>query len=277
MKRSIVLMLGLILAAFATASVDTKPDCRESLAKIDDSLTLPAQIQEDLLQGVWVQKTGESLETLLQFSDSGDAIFLDVIKMSAVYETGRYAWYLELENQDPILVLRDLDTHETYRLLVEQTCQGIDLTNTLTGHRQSYRYLPGSERLMQQQQRSLTGNWEHVLPKVTLSNPCVGGDDQSVTLENASLRFEFRPDGTFTRVLSSRHSGLRLEEEGTWEISKDGGRLFLHCRDADGNPITQCTRIKYLQMDELVLEQPLAVSGRRFVAQEDHDFYFNKN
>ncbi len=160
---------------------------------------------------------------------------------------------------------------------MQQTCQGIDLTNVATGHQQSYRYVPASGRLMQQQQRSLTGNWEHVLPQVTLSSPCAGGDNQSITIENASLRFEFRPDGTFTRVLSSRLSDLRFEEEGTWEISKDGQRLFLHCRDANGNPVTQCTRIVYLQMDELVLEQPLAVAGKRFVVQEDNDFYFNKN
>jgi len=270
-------MLGLVLAAFATASVNTKPDCRESLAKIDETLTLPVQIQEDLLKGVWVQKTGESLETLLQFSDSGDAIFLDVVRMGVMYEMGRYAWYVELVSQDPILVLRDLDSGETHRLLVQQTCQGIDLTNVLNGHVQSYRYVPASNQLMQQQQRSLTGNWEHVLPEVTLTDSGTAGEGQEIVMENASLSFEFRPDGTFTRVLSSQLSGQRFEETGTWEISKDGQRLFLHCQGADGKILTQCTRIKYLQMDELVLEQPLAVAGKRFLVQEDNDFYFNKN
>ena len=275
MKRSIALMLGLILAAFATASVDTNPNCRAYLAKNNETRSLTLQIQQDLLQGVWIQQTGESLETLLQFSDAGDAIFLNVLKRGAVYTIARYAWHIELADGAPLLVLRHLDTGETHRQWVQQTCQGLELVNIDTGDLESYRYVPASSQVMQQQQRRLTGNWEHVLPEVTLAAGS-GPGAQRLTLENATLRFEFHPDGTYTRILSSRVSDRRFEEVGTWEISKDGERLLLHCRDAAGNRFTQCTRIKYLQMDELVLEQPLAVAGQRFVTQEAHDFYFNK-
>lgn len=280
MKKSIVLMLGLILAAFATASADVKSyarGCRENLAKIDEKLSLNARIEQDLLQGIWVQQTGELLETLVQFTSSGDVVFLNATKMGAGFETLRFAWTVEVLHEEPVLLLRDLNSREVQRLRVEQTCQGIDLTDLASGELQSYRYVPASEKRMQQQQAGLTGRWENVLPEVTLINGCNNADQSLIKMDDVSFRFEFRPDGTFTRSLSSQVSDQHFEENGRWEVSKDGKHLLLHCKGIDGNTVTQCARIKHLEMDELVLEQPLTLVGRQFVSMANNDFFFNKN
>lgn len=280
MKRGIALILGLILATISSASVTTsinKPKCRESLLNIDASLSLTAQIEQDLLQGVWIQRAGDSFQEMAQFEESGVATFLQAVKMGSLHEGKRFAWTLEIVLEDPVLVLRSLNTGETYRLRVEQTCKGINLINLASGHLRSFDFVAADAAQQSRKRSALVGKWSNTTASVTLNNACIPEEDSKLKLDKVSFQFEFRKDGTFTRTLISRNADVYLVEEGAWEISKDGKQLLLHCRGNDGEMVTQCTKIKYLEMDEMVLEQPLVAVGKRFISiEEDADFFFNK-
>ena len=127
----------------------------------------------------------------------------------------------------------------------------------------------------QDKTKMLTGKWETVQPEITLADAYARGSGK-IRIEQASIRFEFHADGAFVKILTSRkYDGIRFEERGRWEIAPEG-RLLLHTADADGGTITQSTQIKYLEMDELVLDQPLTMNGSRFSSTEDRDLYFNK-
>jgi|GEM_PF-6327881 len=280
MKRGIVLILGLILASISSASVITsieEPKCRQSLQNIDASLSLTAQIEQDLLQGLWIRKAGESFQQMAQFEKSGVATFLHAAKTGSVFIAKHYVWIVETVNEDPVLVLRALDSGESHRLRVEQTCQGINLINPVTGHLQSFDFVPADEALQSQKRSALTGKWSNTTASLTLTDPCTPEKNSTLKQDWVSFQFEFRKDGTFTQTLNSRNGDIRLVEKGTWEISKDGKRLLLHCRDTKGDIITQCTKIKHLEMDEMVLERPFAAIGKRFLSSEQEtDFFFNK-
>lgn len=274
-----MLVLGLIFATISSASVTNRSNdlnCREGLAKFDENLSLTAQVEQDLLNGVWTQGSREDFQTVVQFTDEGKALFLNAVKAGAVYETGRYSWEVVVLIGDPILILQDQRTGEVRQYLVEQTCQGINLVDPATGHKESFDYTPAHRPQQNRQESALTGSWENILASVTLSDNCAGNADSHLEMKKVSLRFEFRRDGTFTRVLKSRDAQVRFQEEGRWEISKDGRNLLLHSVDSEGHAVTQCAKIKHLEMDELVLEQPLAVVGRRFASVDNEDFFFNK-
>lgn len=279
MKRSIALVLGVILATLSSASVinhskDLK--CREGLAKFDETLSLTVQVEQDLLHGVWIQGSKDAFQTMVQFTGEGKAVFLNATQAGSVYQTDHYSWEVVVLNDDPILILQDQRTRKVRQLLIEQTCQGINLMNPVTGRKQSFDYVPALPRQQDHKETALTGRWENVLPSVTLTDNCAEGAAYRLEMKKVSFLFEFREDGTFTRVLNSQESQLRFEEEGRWEISKDGTNLLLYSTDPMGNTITQRAKIKYLEMDELVLEQPLAVVGQRFASIENNDFFFNK-
>ncbi len=93
---------------------------------------------------------------------------------------------------------------------------------------------------------------------------------------NGSLKFHFRGDGTYTKMLSGGE--FLIKEEGNWEISNDGKHLIMRSQSVCEGELTtrtQVATIKHLQLDELVLEQAVCVDGVT-VSAEPKDFYFNK-
>ncbi|MBK7869812.1 MAG: hypothetical protein IPJ74_03540 [Saprospiraceae bacterium] len=112
---------------------------------------------------------------------------------------------------------------------------------------------------------ALIGRWEN--PYFISENP---------SIKNGSLRYQFRENGTYSKVLGG--SETRIEEEGTWEISADGKHLLMRSQSlCNGQQVavTNVAAIKHLQLDELVLEQALCVDGVN-VSAEPKDFFFNK-
>ncbi|MDX1939574.1 MAG: hypothetical protein SFU99_03435 [Saprospiraceae bacterium] len=112
---------------------------------------------------------------------------------------------------------------------------------------------------------ALIGRWEN--PNFVSENPAI---------KNGSLRYQFRENGTYSKVLGG--SETRIEEEGAWEISADGKHLLMRSQSlCNGQQVavTNVAAIKHLQMDELVLEQALCVDGVN-ISTEPKDFFFNK-
>lgn len=110
----------------------------------------------------------------------------------------------------------------------------------------------------------LTGQWENmVYPfEVQTSN--------GLPLEGAFLRYEFRANGSYVKTLGSKTT--RANDSGQWSVSNDGQYLLLY-DDCSKEPLK--AKIKYIQLDELVLEQAL-VSGEPQFCTGKKDFFFNK-
>lgn len=114
---------------------------------------------------------------------------------------------------------------------------------------------------------SLIGRWEN--PYFVLESGTNGQDTNG-----RSLKYHFREDGTYTKVLGGAET--QIEENGTWEISKDGEEVLMRSRSVcDDQAVTHTAAIKHLSFNELVLEQTMCVSGV-MVTSEPQEFYFNK-
>ena len=114
---------------------------------------------------------------------------------------------------------------------------------------------------------TLIGRWEN--PYFVLESGINGQDTNG-----RSLKYQFREDGTYTKTLGGAET--QIEENGTWEISADGGKLLMRSRsNCDGQTTTNSATIKHLAFNEMVLEQTMCVSGV-MVSSEPQEFYFNK-
>lgn len=114
---------------------------------------------------------------------------------------------------------------------------------------------------------TLVGRWEN--PYFVLESGTNGQDTNG-----RSLKYHFRENGSYTKVLGGAEA--QIEENGRWEISKDGEQVLMRSASVcDGQTITHTAVIKHLSFNELVLEQTMCVSGV-IVTSEPQEFYFNK-
>lgn len=276
MKKGITLAVSLLLSAFlGWGSTPPEPShyyCPEFIT--DDTLPLSDQIEHDLVAGVWLVEQGSESETLLEFDSEGQATILES-NGDFTYKLTRYSWEIEAANEHPVLLLRNQANQETQYFLINPTGNGMQLTQLSTGKAVTYVFHSSNSEQTAAVKAALTGEWRNTRALLTLrSADCDPGD--ALELEEASISFEFQSDGAFTKVVSSDVKSIRFEERGRWEVSKDGDHLLLHTPSADGTALTQRIRIKFLELDELVLETPLAVVGRTFASVPNKDFYFNK-
>lgn len=87
----------------------------------------------------------------------------------------------------------------------------------------------------------LIGKWQN-----TAYTADLGGSDES----GAYLRYEFLPNGSFIKTMGAGQ--MTYEERGQWELNNDGKRLMLY---PDGCLSPEVIAVKYLELDELVMEQ----------------------
>ncbi|GJM32125.1 MAG: hypothetical protein DHS20C18_11260 [Saprospiraceae bacterium] len=111
----------------------------------------------------------------------------------------------------------------------------------------------------------LNGQWENMVYPFEVQN-----DGNKMPLEGAFLRYEFRADGSYVKTLGCKSS--RINSSGSWSVSNDGNHLLLY-EDCDKAPLK--AKIKYIELDELVLEQAL-VSGEPQFCTGKKDFFFAK-
>jgi hypothetical protein len=123
--------------------------------------------------------------------------------------------------------------------------------------------------------RSLAGTWENFQAKAVIKEDC---DDINPGMEvrRLKLRYEFAPNGAFSKTMTSGNNDLVLHEYGRWEVSPDGENLLLLIDGGSNGEAVQRLRIKYLEFDEMVLEHPYAMLGLRFDG-DNQDLFFNKH
>ncbi len=107
----------------------------------------------------------------------------------------------------------------------------------------------------------LVGKWQ---------NTAFTADLEASDESGAYLRFEFLPNGSFVKTMGAGQ--MTYEERGQWELNSDGKRLMLY---PDGCLTPEVIAVKYLELDELVLEQYVQGPGAE-IETEVKDIFYNR-
>lgn len=276
MKATLTTCAGLLLALFCFAGQLPTYDsfrCRSTYDNIDPSLSLAEQLRIDLTSGVWIDETNEGfVQEMLSFDPSGHGEWIREAGKE-LYQKEKMSWGILEQNSDLILVV-SADGRQPKVYSIAPNCEGIVLTDTRTHKVYTYTYVrPKADNQINNIREELIGRWENVLPQVKLSasgNPEI----PTLTLTGVKVVFDFKANGQFQKSIIS-NDDVTYQENGRWEISRDGKYIYLHCQDSEEGPLTQAVKIKHFDLDELVLEQPLAVIGKSYCTDNQY-FFFNK-
>ncbi len=276
MKSALMTCMGLLVCLFSYASQLPTHDnfrCRSTYEEIDPSLSLAEQVREDLTSGLWLDKSGDDfVQEMISFEPSGQAEWIKESRHQ-LYQKESATWNLIERDSDLLLIIRRR-SQQPLIYSVAPDCEGIVLTNQDNQEVLTYAYVrPEAAHKLNDLRQDLVGKWENMLPQVTLR--AIGNPEiPNVTLKGVRVIFDFKADGRFHKSIISKDE-VTYEENGRWELSKDGKYIYLHCTDSENGPVTQAVKIKFFDMDELVLEQPLAVVGQSYCTDNQY-FYFNK-
>jgi hypothetical protein len=276
MKSTLTTCVGLLVALFTYANQPASHDsfrCRPVYENIDPSISLAEQLKQDLTSGIWIDETNRDfVKDMITFTPSGHGEWIRESGQQ-LYQKEQITWNLE-EHAGNLYLLLNTSTNQSEAYIVAPNCDGIvlsDLENQIV-HRLNY-VSPKSTTRLNDLETGLVGKWENILPQVKLKD--AGNPEIPVTvLEGVKVLFDFQANGQFRKSIIS-NGEVTFQESGQWEVSKDGAYIYLQCTNETGQPITQAVKIKHFDLDELVLEQPLAIIGQSYCTDNQY-FYFQK-
>ena len=253
------LILGMLLAclsfafsAFATADSSCAFD-------VNENLTLTTQLQRALPDGLWAGSTQSGQKAILQFRTSGTADWFtfDSNGLTAYQD---FAWSVTPVNEDEARLELTATDYSTYFIFqVETACQSLKLTSLNRDMALSLEHESSDSKAQRSQKENmLSGKWE---------NTTYPFDIQS--MEGAYLKYNFYNNGRFERLLGCRKQNIK--DAGDWWLAKDGQHLVMRLDSGE----TTVAEIKYLELDEMVLQHILNCEDRSF-ATGDKDFFFNR-
>lgn len=252
MLSALTVCIGLVFSAFATG--DTS--CAFNL---NGNLTLSAQLYQALPDGVWVGAAKGGKEAVLQFHASGKADWFTYGR-NGLSDYREFTWSVQsLGDDEARLELSDRDGRRQLSFEVEPACQGMTLTENGKGIFLSLEHeTPTSIAEYRQKENLLAGKWENTTYPFDLKS-----------MEGAYLKYAFYKSGKFERMLGC--ADRNIKESGQWWLAKDGQHLVMRLDDGQ----TTVAEVKYLEMDELVLQHVLACDDKDFNTGEK-DFFFNR-
>lgn len=266
----------MLVAVFTYANQPTSHDsfrCRSTYENIDPSLSLVEQLKQDLTSGVWLDETNhEFVKEMITFAPSGRGEWIRETS-DLLYQKEQISWNIE-EHAGNLYLFLSTSHNAPEAYIIAPNCDGIvlsDLENKLVN---TFHYIsPKPFAKLNDIHEDLVGKWENILPQVKLKD---AGNPEipATTLEGVKVLFNFQADGQFRKSIISNDE-VTFEETGQWEVSKDGMYIYLHCYNESGQLATQAVKIKHLDLDELVLEQPLAIIGQSYCTDNKY-FYFQK-
>lgn len=276
MKSTLTTCVGLLVALFAYASQPINHDsfrCRSAYDNIDPSLSLVEQLKQDLTSSVWLDETNRDfVKEMITFDPSGRGEWIREAGQQ-LYQKEQISWNIE-EHAGNLYLLLNVSGHQSEAYIIAPNCDGIvlsDLENRLV-HQFNYVSLKPTTQL-NDLEAGLVGKWENILPQVKLKD--AGNPEIPVTvLEGVKVVFDFQANGQFSKSIISKGE-VTFREAGRWEVSREGTYIYLQCEGEDGQAITQAVKIKHFDLDELVLEQPLAIIGQSYCTDNLY-FYFQK-
>lgn len=271
MKTTLSLILSMI-TVLATAS---QPDfthlmsCRDAYASTNPEVPVSRQIEIDLVSGQWEQSN-----LRVYFNDDGTSDWLTEAQ-NGEWTYQEKSWTMSGTLDTPLLEVQQ-ENGATEQYFIEPTCQGVMLQKTATAETLQLDYHPArSTRKQEGLQNELKGSWEHTLTPAQLDELQVLSAD-NMRHQQAKVRLHFAPNGIFTKELICPDADIHIRETGTWKVSRDGQFLLLNNLHGIQHEDSRCIRLKYLELDEMVLEQALAFVDTKGTLSRQ-DFYFNKH
>lgn len=277
MKSPVLIALLFALTTPMLSSEIPENSCREFNFLEDESLSASELARIDLLNGIWVKKDLNSYsETTFHFNETGSVdIIFDSNQSLGTYTHAH--WEIEEHDQQAFLIWKEHNEKE--RLLkIDQTCDGLILTNILNAKSYSLIYLPKAKReKLISIHKGLTGSWTNgSYPFDIAKNDTDCGSIEPI--EGAFLKFSFNKDGSYSKEWGS--STTQFNEIGIWEISADGEYVLLKAQSEDNTHEsikTYLAKIKMVDMDMIVLEQSLvSPDTENTFCTKNKDFLFVK-
>jgi len=112
---------------------------------------------------------------------------------------------------------------------------------------------------------SMVGTWESTVYPFAIKN-----GKKKARKEGAFLQYHFQADGNYT--VEYGDAADRFQETGHWAISSNGKKIVLRANDSNKK---QTIMIKYLELDELVLEHA-EVEREKSFSPGDKSVFFHK-
>lgn len=112
---------------------------------------------------------------------------------------------------------------------------------------------------------SMVGTWESTVYPFAIKN-----GKKKARKDGAFIQYNFQADGNYT--VEYGDSDDRFQESGHWSISSNGKKIVLRANDSNKK---QTIMIKYLELDELVLEHAEVERVKSF-SPGDKSVFFHK-
>jgi hypothetical protein len=266
---SIILSMITVLAMASQPDRIFTSDCRDAFSVNNPEIPVEEQVKTDLVSGQWSQ--GEDVQ--VYFNEDGTSDWLKR-ESDGQWSYTQHHWTVEKTANGPTLILQT-PAHVQRQYFVEPTCDGVSLFSPDYRESITLGYQPFDRNTRSQEvTRSVYGEWEHTLTPDQLKELDIL-DVQNMDHQRARVRLYLSKNGTFSKELLCASANIYLRETGTWKVSRDGQFLLFNDLDGSRIPNSRCIRVKYLELDEMVLEQALAFAktGKQTSTQ---DFYFNK-
>lgn len=249
--------------------VSSIANCRDAYLPASPEVPFSHQIEMDLISGQWEQSN-----LRVYFNEDGTSDWLSE-KQNGEWSYQEKKWTMSGTPDMPLLEIKQ-ENGATEQYFVEPTCQGVMLQKTATTETLQLDYhpmnLPHPQKGLQ---KELNGSWEHLLSPAQVEELQVL-EASNILHQQAWVRLHFSPNGIFTKELIAPDADIHIRETGTWKVSRDGQFILLNNLHGVQRADSRCIRLKYIELDELVLEQPLAfVDVKGTLARQD--FYFNKH
>lgn len=273
--RTLFVLLLLLVCIFPSQRSEAAElqGCRTQFSQPDLQLSLTQQIQLDLLSGVWVEehkKDGNTTaqRTLLRFIDTSKAQLMHYQTHTGPIFTSFY-WEIAIDNGAPLLLLTDAKKPQQKAWRLEQTCDGIELTNQAAEKTLNLTHKPLlSPAKLTSTRKELIGSWKNTYyPTEAITANAT--DTHETVAGPTFLNYEFDLNGNYTK--SIKGNDTNLQEQGEWELTGDGNTIIFYSKGG----CTYSAHIQHLQMDELVLEQSLSAKPLNLCIGIK-SFYFNK-
>ncbi|MCB0517936.1 MAG: hypothetical protein H6577_01700 [Lewinellaceae bacterium] len=247
--------IAFLLAAYPVfcSNYATTPetlDCRKYVAQFAPDLSATQLVEQDLLHGFWTQETPDGIVYKFHFYENGTANRLQQDASDNLKAT-QLNWQVENWNGKPVLTLQEQGVFMVNPMQVEQTCDGMVLTSLAGSNRLVLSYSPLLDHAeMESLKASLEGDWTNVSWSES-GNQCNNLEDQA----GSFLNFRFNANGTY--IMACGNDRLKMEESGTWDLSKDGRFIFFQ---QAGLPL-KVAKIAGIDEHGMVLEHSMNAPG----------------
>lgn len=238
--------------------------CLTNPSSVTTTMTSAEAIRMELLRGYWQGPGLSTMQQRLVFQADGQLAWLTIASDKSTATL--YTWSVVSNTQGSWLQLQAPGEHHLL-LQIIPTCEGMTLRNPNTNE---LLVLSLTQPLTNQAaivESRLLGEWEASLPAAKLKE---SANWYGSGVDHGRLQYIFYRNGLFEKILSIPGQEIQVREQGTWHLTIDGEHLLL-----EENGLMQCLRIKYIQVDELVLAQAMDFPSMG-LSLPASDVYFNK-